>query len=127
MSGFKEHLVEILKTNNLLHGDSIGMVFFDAEICEYLYDKYKVLASSDAVDLNEFDYIFVKSKFITLQFVMKLFTYLNDNGILILEITPESVKFDKKYLSKFGNFTGTKVTYDDKTYLIIHSGVDYGN
>jgi hypothetical protein len=127
MNGFEADIVSILKHNNMLHSESRGLVLHEEEFVYKLWEQYKVVASFEIGSLTKYDYIVLDGKVLTVPRLVEALSLLSENGLLVLEVTIEEGKFSKRYLSKFANFTATKVKYEERVYMIIHQGVDYGN
>lgn len=131
MSGFRNDIISILRHNNLLHKKSIGLFYgsdVDTRIKEVVREliAYGYLVS--AIDENiVWDYIVIPTKIVDAEKVLRALSLISAGGIVILEVTEEQRKYQEKYLRVGTNMSATKVQYEDRYYLILHTGDNYGN
>lgn len=133
MSGFKDDVLAILRDNVLLHGEALGWVVRESaktpknyEVLKYLQDNKYPVADRETKPVVLFDYIIIDYSNLNLHNLLKAFSLSSSGGIIIVEVT------DYPYeLSKYYRILGVKwanvVSYQDRKYLVVHSGVDYGN
>jgi hypothetical protein len=129
MSGFKDHVIGILRDNLMLHGESIGWVLeSDGELSKEL-EKRKMLFSADKrlKDVFLLDYVVLSGTYAVTPLVLKAFSLLSKLGIIIIDATGWHPTYIREYVSVFGNFTATPLNYGNRQYLVIHAGGDYGN
>ncbi len=133
MSGFKDDVLAILRDNVMLHGEAIGFIpvsetFKEGkELLDYLIEeKFPVTGKSDKV-VTRFDYIVLSKNIAIGEMIIKSMGLLNLGGLLIIDITKWDRSFWKNYKSVFASFTATLVKYNDRAYLVLHTGADYGN
>lgn len=133
MSGFKDDVVSILRDNVMLHGEAMGWIMTNPrvtmtkELYEYLVEqKFPVTPKSEKSVLY-FDYIVIDRYTRSVNNVLRALANLSPNGLLIIEISDELPNFKDRYVSVFANFTGIRVQYQDRYYLVIRNGADYGN
>ena len=123
----------ILRDNVLLHAEASGWIVQQhilpktSELLKELQDRKMAVIGRHGKPIFLFDFIVISVEHLTPNWLLSAFSVLNNNGIIILEITDFRFSFANEYKSRFGNFTGTKVKYGDNTYLVIHQGVDYAN
>ncbi len=131
MSGFKDDIISILRQNVLLHGEAIGCIIASDGNYEAreLYNEManrKLLVSMSAREFVFFyDYVVITAEW-GIETLLNAFSLLSENGIIIVQAPNEKI-FNDRYTSLFGKFTATKLKYDRNYYMVIHSGVDYGN
>lgn len=129
MSGFKDDVISILKTHGLPQREGGGWIVRsdkseDGRELFFALTNKGFPVTMYPEDFMVFDYVVMDKENTTVPNLVEAMTHLHIGGILIIEGVPE---YHKKYVSIFGNFTGTKVKYDNREYLVIHSGMDYGN
>ena len=133
MSGFKDDVISILRDNMMFHAEASGWIIQQhilpktSELLEELQSRMFAVIGRHSKPIFLFDYVIISREHLTVNWLMAAFAQLKENGVMILEIESQNLAFAPKYSSLFGKFTGTKVKYDDRTYIVIHSGVDYGN
>ena len=129
MSGFKDDIISILRHTNMFHRESIGLIRGDSlrvkELLDYLGDR-KLLADIKVYPITTYDYVVILSEDVSTPNVLKSLAILNTGGIIILEITEKQRKYQEKYL-RIGSMSATKLHYEDRYYLVIHAGEDYGH
>lgn len=131
MSGFNSDIVSILKHNNMYHDKSLGFVagvLSDGRMGNLLDHLFslKLKVSGQRGDAT-WDYIIIPTTILSTRTVLMALSSINTGGIVILEITEKQNKYQDKYLRVGGNTTATKVQYEDRYYLVLHQGEDYGN
>ena len=131
MNGFKDNVISILRDNLMLHGEALGCLLASERHDEArrlyaeLVERKLPIARKMEKQVFYYDYVVITAEF-GIQTLIAAFSSLSENGIIILEI-PNDFLYDDRYVSKFANFTGTKIKFGREQYLVIHSGVDYGN
>lgn len=133
MSGFKDDVLNILRENVLLHGEAIGWIVRNHakhpdnwELLKYLEEKRFPVTDKETKPVIKFDYIVIDKRNLNLATLLKAFSLLANQGVVIMEITDNPKKFEKHY-NLFGTLSVTRVIYEDRHYLVVHSGVDYAN
>jgi len=128
MSGFENDVISILKTENFLHREAIGFIVDSGNLLDELY-KRNLPVTGIVNGIDKFDYIVLPSNRVNVRRLFRVLSELRNDGIIILELTglKDEHQFQKKYVSMFAGFIATKVRYEERTYMVIHSGVDYGN
>lgn len=131
MSGFKDDVLAILRDNVLLHGEAMGLIVAGwkgkyKELLDDLHSRKFPVTDRNEKQVFRFDYI-VLPWYSGIHGLLKALAVLNKLGIVILEIDKDNDQYYNKYSSIFADITVTKVSYGDRKYLVIHSGVDYGN
>lgn len=128
MNGFSNDVVSMLKHSYMYHGESIGLVIGNNELASTL-ESLGLLVSVDDKLSDNWDYIVVSGENVGVRVLIKCLTQLRNCGIIILELTnkPNVKKYADRYSNASAGFYATKVMYDDRVYLIIHQGYDYGN
>lgn len=135
MNGFRQDLISILKHNSLLQRMSIGIILGDMEnqrhwgLYKDLSDRKQLIElSSKLLKFTKYDYVVITKEFLSVKNLLKAMVELNRGGIIILEITGKAESYQEKYLSMVGGMmSGTKVLYEDRGYVVLHTGEDYGN
>ena len=131
MSGFKNDVLAILDSNTILQKESVGWVLTqhttpdNSSLYYYLLTNNFPVTNQFEKTVFFFDYIVIDRLNANLKNILKALSLLNIGGVLVIEIDEDY--FDATYHSVFGNFTVTKVKYDDRKYLVFHTGVDYGH
>jgi hypothetical protein len=135
MSGFKEDIVSILKQNDLLHNKSVGLIA-GASVSDSrernLYNELTKIGLKLANKLEPLfspDYIVLLSDIISTRTLLMALGSITQSGIIILEITGKDQKYQDSYINKAttNSINASKVLYEDRTYLVFHTGADYGN
>lgn len=133
MNGFKDDVISILRDNVMLHGEAIGWIMTNprvtmtADLYKYMVDnKYPVTPRSEKSVLY-YDYIVIDRYTRSVTNLLRAFANVSENGLIVIEISDELPNFSDRYVSKYGNFTATRVQYGDRYYLVLRTGVDYGN
>ena len=133
MSGFKDDVIAILRDNVMLHAEAMGLIM-EGESWQDSKELLKDLQSrnfpvTDRADKHVFlfDYVVVPLEYAFVNTLLKAFTLVGRMGLIIIDITGKSDMFFKRAVSTFGSFTIHKLTYGDRTYLVIKQGEDYGN
>lgn len=131
MSGFNDDIISILKHTNMCHDKSLGFIsgILSDERMGNLLDQLSKLNLKVSGRRNgiTWDYIVIPNKIVSARTVLQAMSSLNSGGIIILEISENQRKYQEKYLRIGTNYSATKVQYEDRYYLIIHTGEDYGN
>lgn len=133
MNGFKDDVISILKDNTMFHADASGWIVQQhtlpktSELIRELQDRKFAVIGRHNKEVFRFDYVVISKEHLTPNWLLAAFAKLSENGIIIIELEDNSLAFANQYVSRFGGFTGTKVKYNGNYYLVIHSGVDYGN
>lgn len=129
-SGFNADIINILKSNNLFHSESLGLlvgVSTDGKMGNLLYILFSYNLNVTGNFEAYFDYIVVPSSYSSIRTLVKCLTSLSNCGIIILELSDNNRKYENKYRNMIGNFSAVKVVYENRAYLIIKLGEDYGN
>jgi len=135
MNGFKDDVISILSQNHYLQKESLGWIVSDnaKHPDQYILKKEleKMLVPftmSDEKMVTNYDFIVIDKYHSRFDVLLRAFTRLSENGIIVLEVTdyPRDIKRTAG-ISKFGKFSITRVTFQDRGYLVIKSGVDYGD
>ena len=127
MSGFKSDVISILRDNVLLHGEAMGWIVGSTELYEELTKKkFPVTEKADKL-VFLFDYVVISAAKRTFDSLLKALTSLSNLGVIVVEITDVQDRYDKEYRSYFGGFAARKLKYQDRAYLVIRQGLDYGN
>jgi len=129
MSGFKDDVISILRHNSILQKESVGFVMTETStLAEELFQELKerkfLVTNKRTKLVLQYDYVVIPSGYNWENFLYA-FSVLSTGGVIVLEAN-EKVWSDK-YVSLFGGFTGTKVRYEDRIYIVIHGGVDYAD
>lgn len=128
MSGFKEHILGILRDNVLLHGEAMGFVLSDdTALLEHLQEKKFPVTDKITKPVFLFDYIAISEEYVTAASVLWALSMLSVGGIAVLDVSDWSNAVVVEYRSRFAGFTATPLNYGNKRYLVIHAGADYGN
>ena len=128
MNGFSSDVISILKTNGVLEREGAGLIFTDTssdagDLFETLLkDKYVVANKRTKIVFN-YDYVIIPKGW-NWEVLLYAFSVVSIGGAIVLEV---SKFWQDRYVSRFGEFTGTKVKYGDNYYLVIKNGLDYGN
>ena len=130
MSGFNDDIVSILKHNNMLHSVALGFISginSDGRMGNLLDHLFNLgMRVSGIRGDATWDYIVIPNKIVSARTVLMALSSINAGGIVILEISEAQRKYQEKYLRIGTNQSATKVQYEDRYYLIIHTGEDYG-
>lgn len=133
MSGFRFDVISILRENVMLHGEALGYIVLGDEeenaheLFLDLQERKFPVASRITKPVVLFDYIVIPKEIVCVPMLMSAFASLSRLGLLIIEVSDEKDMYYKSYSSVFGDFTVTKVVFDDRAYLVVHAGADYGN
>lgn len=133
MSGFSDDVISILRHNLMLNKESVGWLVHGLgsqntrELGQKISSMGFLITPKKTKPVINYDYIVISNLHLTANALLDAFSRLSINGIMIVEVTDNWQKFDEKYVSLFANFVATKVQYDNRTYMVIHSGADYGN
>ena len=133
MNGFSYAVTSILKHNVMYHASSLGLVLngdlFPAasELLSQLRAN-NLLVESKLNNFVRFDYIVMPKYVLNIRKFLSCLTRLASGGIMVLEITGSDNKYEDKYLNIVGGtMSATKVRYQDRSYIVIHTGEDYGD
>ena len=126
-------VVSILRHNLMLHLASIGLIlnaedyphsstlFRGLELAGYIVD-------SKLAKYTRYDYIVMPVYLLSVRRFLSCLTALSKGGILILEVTGKENKYEDKYIGMVGGkMSATKLKYGDRSYIVIHTGEDYGD
>jgi hypothetical protein len=133
MNGFKEDVISILRDNVLLHAEAMGLLLdgdSNEETRGLLKDlQDRKLPVTDAVEKHvfNFDYVVLHRDSLFVNTLIRALSLVSKMGMIILDVTGKSDMFRKEYFSKFGDFSIHKLIYEDRAYLVIKNGMDYGN
>ena len=133
MNGFSNDVFSILRHNVMLHRSSIGLVVGGDEIPN-AYVLLKELQLNDYLAVGQldktvrYDYIVISRVSLNIRKFLSCLTSLASGGLMILEITGSDNKYEDKYLNMVGGtMSATKLRYGDRSYIVIHTGEDYGD
>jgi hypothetical protein len=126
MSGFNEDIVSILKHNTLFNRVSVGWIIGDMNLLDYLY-SLKLSVTGISKGMNRFDYIIISEEYINTRRLLRVLTDIDNGGIIILQLGNKVEEFEPVYRNLANKFFATKVKYDNRYYLVIHQGEDYGD
>lgn len=129
MSGFREDILSILRHNMMLHRDSIGVILGDGlrSAIDDIHTKGYII-SSLWDSHTKYDYIIISKDRVSSRTLLRALTNLKSGGIIVLEITGRDSKYENRYLYMVGGtMSATKIRYGDRSYIVIHTGGDYGN
>lgn len=133
MSGFSDDVISILRHNLMLNKESIGWIVHGLgsqntrELGKKISSMGFIITPKKTKPVISYDYVVIANLHLTASTLLDAFSRLSTNGIMIIEVTDNWQKFDDEYVSLFANFKATKVVYDNRSYMVIHSGADYGN
>ena len=133
MNGFSQDIISILKHNVMHHSSSLGLILGATDIEEAFTALRQLhlnglLVESKLNDFVRFDYIVIPKQLLNVRKFLSCLTRLASGGIMVLEITGSEDKYEDKYLNMVGGtMSGTKVRYQDRSYIVIHTGEDYGD
>ena len=129
MSGYKDDIISILKHNSMYHREATGLILGQSggrELLEHLESKMFPVIGKYEKSIILFDYIVLNRYQVDVPSLIKAFSSVSVGGIIVLELDGET-DYGKNYYSQFGGFSANKIKYDDRYYMVIHSGVDYGD
>jgi hypothetical protein len=133
MSGFREDVLAILRDNVMLHGEAMGLIMngaVDDDSRELLKDlQNRKFPVTDRVDKHVFlfDYIVLPRYLSTAAALLRALSLVGRLSVIIMDISNVADYYNSRYTTQFGDFTANKVKYQDRTYLVIKNGTDYGN
>jgi hypothetical protein len=133
MSGFKDDVLAILRDNVMLHGEAMGLIMngaVDDDSRELLKDlQSRKFPVTDRVDKHVFlfDYIVLPRYLSTAAALLRALSLVGRLSVIIMDISNVADYYNSRYTTQFGDFTANKVKYQDRTYLVIKNGTDYGN
>jgi hypothetical protein len=133
MSGFREDVLAILRDNVMLHGEAMGLIMngaVDDDSRELLKDlQSRKFPVTDRVDKHVFlfDYIVLPRYLSTAAALLRALSLVGRLSVIIMDISNVADYYNSRYTTQFGDFTANKVKYQDRTYLVIKNGTDYGN
>lgn len=134
MSGFKYDVVSILRHNVLVQPYSLGAILanFESqdikELYNYLSDMHKCVLTNGVDKLTKYNFIVIDTTHLSTRNFLKSLTELRRGGLIILNITGKDAKYQDKYLNIVGGtMSATKLRYEDRSYIVIHTGEDYGD
>jgi hypothetical protein len=133
MSGFKDDVLAILRDNVMLHGEAMGLIMngaVDDDSRELLKDlQNRKFPVTDRVDKHVFlfDYIVLPRYLSTAAALLRALSLVGRLSVIIMDISNVADYYNSRYTTQFGDFTANKVKYQDRTYLVIKNGTDYGN
>jgi hypothetical protein len=129
MSGFKDDVISILKQNNMYHREATGLLrgkSGDSDLLETLQKQGFPVTGNYEKFVIRFDYIVLNNFFADMRELLRALEEVNVGGIIVIEIRKDE-NYKAQYVSMFGSFSVNKVKYEDREYLVIHAGVDYGD
>jgi len=133
MNGFSQDIISILKHNVMYHHSAIGLILNGDEfpnsfsLVQVLrLNRYLIETKIDK--MIKYDYIVINRGSLNVRMFLSCLTSLSAGGILILEITGSDSRYEDKYLNLIGGtMSATKIRYEDRSYIVIHTGEDYGD
>lgn len=133
MNGFSYDIISILKHNVMYHYSTIGLIL-NGEECEDTKEllnhlsTFGYMAEDNLDKLTRYDYIVINRTNLTIRKFLSCLTSLDRGGIIILDVTGSDSKYEDKYLNMIGGtMSATKLRYEDRSYIVIHTGEDYGD
>lgn len=133
MSGFKDDVISILRDNVLLHAEAMGLIMAaedhweTRELLKYLENEKLPVSGKVEKIVLLFDYVIMHRELVCTLAFLDAFANVGKMGIIIVDVSDEPSSYESVYKSYFGNFTVSKLKYGNRTYLVFHKGVDYGN
>ena len=135
MNGFKDDIVSILKHNMMFHRSSIGLLIgvdSDQRLKELMALLDEASLISTGIESPDrwyitWDYILIPKGKARISTLLKSLSCLNTGGIIIVEITGLNEFFQDKYKNLAIGMNATKVIYEDRSYMILHRGEEYGH
>jgi len=134
MNGFKYDVISILRHNLMVQPFSMGAILADPqdkdsyELYEYLVDKNSCVVTRGIGNLTKYNFIVITKPLMSTRNLIKSLTELRRGGLIILEITGKDSRYEDKYLNMVGGtMSATKLRYEDRSYIVIHTGEDYGD
>lgn len=130
---FKDDVISILRQNVMLVDESVGLVLSQNKtpvlysLVEALRKSKRLVVYGNPKVVVTYDYIVISGDNLSIKNLLTAFALVQTNGLIILEITDYPHSLEDKYNSWFGTFTATKVKFENRSYIVIHAGVDYGN
>jgi hypothetical protein len=129
MSGFKDDVVSILRNHLLVQKNAIGYIPGKAdteELKKYLEDEGVLIVSKNEKPIVQFDFVVYNRYFTDLHTFLYALATTTIGGLIILELHDVAL-YKERYVSLFAGITATKVKFEDRQYLVVHNGVDYGD
>lgn len=129
MSGYKDDVISILKHNNMYHRDATGLLrgrSGNGDLLATLEKEGFPVVSQYQKFVVRFDYIVLNNFYADMKELLRALEEVNTGGLIVIEVRADE-NYKPKYTSIFGGFSVDKVKYENREYLVIHSGVDYGN
>ena len=117
----------------MLHADASGWVVQQhilpktSVLLKDLQNRNFAVIGRHSKQMFLFDYVIISREHLTVNWLLSAFANLKDNGMIILEITDYPMTFDNRYVSRYAGFTATKVNYENRKYLVLRKGLDYGD
>ena len=133
MNGFSADVISILKHCNMCHTSSYGVVLGGTSIedgknvYDYLSQLGLRVASGYMKHISMWDYIIIPRKQSSVRRLVEALTSLNSLGIIIVETTGTDAKIEERYSNVNSQLSATRVVYEDRSYLVVHTGNEYGN
>lgn len=132
MSGFKDDVLAILRDNVLLHGEAMGWIVgggfsgHTSELYNELVSRNFPVTDRRTKPVILYDYIVVPSP-VNMHGLLTYMCSLSRDGLLIVELDREKDESVPEYRSVALGFYAHRLVYNGRTYLVIHTGADYGN
>lgn len=121
-------IISILRSNIILQRESLGYIETGAsEEAQELVKRIKgmgfIVVSKRVKPVLLFDYVVLLGTW-NCESLLYAFGAISKGGIIVVEA---GKAWDERYVSRFGEFTATRVSYGDRYYVVIKGGMDYGN
>lgn len=128
MNGFSSDVMSILKANGVLEREGAGLIFTETdrnanELFEILLKNQYVVTNKRTKIVFNFDYVVMPVGW-NWERLLYAFSVVSIGGIIVI---PANTFVQDRYVSRFGEFTGTRVQYGNNYYIVIKNGLDYGN
>jgi hypothetical protein len=124
-------IVSVLKHNHMVHSDSYGLVLGTPgdgkDTLDLLFSLGLKVTGKRDLKITTWDYIIIPRDFLNPRVFLQTLTSLNSGGIIVLDVTGEDESFEKRYSNPNRSFSATKVRYEERSYIVIHLGEDYGD
>lgn len=131
MNGFSQDIISILRHCVMFHKEAKGLLV-GAKTNEKTKELFKELKErgllvSDKRERIFWDYIVIPSELLSIRVLITAITEIDTGGIVIIEVTGKDKRYEDRYKGSVGNLGVTKVFYEERSYLVIHTGDEYGH
>ncbi len=130
MNGFKDDVITILRNHMLVQKNAIGFIPGQAgtgELIKYLADSGVLVVTKNEKPIVQFDFVVFNKFYTDLHNFLYALATTSVGGVIVLDVTNDPHLFKERYVSLFAGITATKVKFEDRSYLVVHNGVDYGD